>query len=225
MPIYQLTADLLFPDPKRANPEGLLAVGGDLRAERLILAYSLGIFPWYGPGYPILWWSPPQRCLMEPSDFHVSRSLRRLLRQARFSVTFDQAFVGVIRACAETRLIRREETWITPDMIDAYGLLHELGLAHSAEAWQAGELVGGIYGVSLGRAFFGESMFSRVPNASKVAFATLVQKLLEWEFMMIDCQITNPHLQSLGAYEITRTDFLRRLAQALEFPARRGKWG
>ncbi len=224
MPVYQLTADLAFPNPEWANPEGLLAVGGDLCAERLILAYTLGIFPWYGPGYPILWWSPPQRCIMQPFHFHVSRSLRRLLRQGRFTVTFDQAFPEVIQACAGTRLKRREETWITPEMIDAYVLLHELGLAHSAEAWQAGELVGGIYGVSLGRAFFGESMFARAPNASKVAFATLAQRLAEWQFVMIDCQITNPHLQSLGAQEIPRADFLGRLAEALKFPRRRGKW-
>jgi leucyl/phenylalanyl-tRNA--protein transferase len=224
MLIYQLTQDLLFPDPEWANPEGLLAVGGDLRVERLILAYGLGIFPWYGPGYPILWWSPPKRCIIEPARFHISRSLRRLLRQARFTVTFDQAFHQVIRACAETRLERHEETWITPEMMDAYGALHELGLAHSAEAWQEGELVGGIYGVSLGRAFFAESMFTRVPNASKVAFAALAQRLAEWEFVMIDCQITSPHLQRLGAQEILRTDFLHRLAEALTFSTRQGKW-
>lgn len=224
MPIYQLTEDLLFPDPEWADPEGLLAVGGDLRVERLILAYCLGIFPWYGPGCPILWWSPPKRCIIEPARLHVSRSLWRLMRQARFTVTFDQAFHQVIRACAGTRLERHEETWITPEMIDAYSLLHELGLAHSAEAWQEGELAGGVYGVSLGRAFFGESMFTRVPNASKVAFATLAQKLAEWQFVMIDCQITSPHLQSLGSQEITRADFLRRLAEALAFPIRQGKW-
>jgi len=224
MPVYQLTENLLFPDPEGANPDGLLAVGGDLRVERLILAYRLGIFPWYGPGYPILWWSPPQRCVIEPTRFHVSRSLRRWLRQARFSVTFDQAFPQVIQACAQTRLERHEETWITPEMIDAYSLLHHLGLAHSAEAWQEGELVGGIYGVSLGRAFFGESMFMRVANASKVALATLTQKLAEWQFVMLDCQITNPHLQRLGAQEIPRADFLRRLAEALTFPTRQGKW-
>jgi leucyl/phenylalanyl-tRNA--protein transferase len=224
MPIYQLSEELLFPDPEWANPEGILAVGGDLRPERLLLAYRLGIFPWYGPGYPILWWSPPRRCVLEPGRFHVSRSLRRLLRQRRFVVTFDQAFAQVIRACADTRLASQQGTWITPEMIDAYCTLHDAGFAHSAEAWQDGQLAGGIYGVSLGRAFFGESMFTRVSNASKVAFATLAQRLVDWQFTLIDCQITNPHLQRLGAQEITRTEFLHRLATALRFPTRRGKW-
>ncbi len=224
MPVYRLTQELLFPNPKWASPEGLLAVGGDLRAERLILAYSMGIFPWYGPGDPILWWSPPRRCILEPSSFHISRSLRRLLRQGRFKVTLDRAFPQVIRACAEIRLERGEETWITPEMIGAYCRLHELGLAHSAEAWQGGDLVGGIYGVSLGRAFFGESMFFRVANASKVAFATLARKLSEWHFSLIDCQMITPHLQSLGAKEVSRAEFLRRLAEALQFPTRRGRW-
>jgi leucyl/phenylalanyl-tRNA--protein transferase len=224
MAVYQLTDDLIFPDPRRANPDGLLAIGGDLRIERLLLAYRLGIFPWYEEGYPILWWSPPRRCVMDPATFHVSRSLGRLLRQHRFTVTFDRAFAQVMRACAETRLDEGKGTWITEEMIDAYCALHEAGFAHSAEAWFEGELVGGIYGVSLGSAFFGESMFKRVTNASKVAFATLAQRLNEWRFTMIDCQITNPHLQSLGSYEITRAEFLRRLAHALTFPTRVGRW-
>jgi len=224
LPIYQLTADLRFPNPDWANPEGILAVGGDLRVERLLLAYRLGIFPWYGPGAPILWWSPPQRCIMEPTRFHISRSLWRLLRQARFTVTFDQQFAQVIGACAETRFAQRQQTWLTPEMIDAYCALYAAGFAHSAEAWQEEQLVGGIYGVSLGRAFFGESMFKRASNASKVAFATLAQRLAEWQFTLIDCQITNPHLLRLGAYEIARAEFRRRLAEALAFPTRRGQW-
>lgn len=224
MPVYQLTNALLFPDPEWANPDGLLAVGGDLSMERLLLAYRLGIFPWYEDGYPILWWSPPERCIMDPSDFHVSRSLQRLLRQGRFTVTFDRAFESVIRACAETRLENSQGTWLTPDMIDAYCALHTAGFAHSAEAWFQGELAGGIYGISLGRAFFGESMFKRVTNASKVAFATLAQQLATWQFSLLDCQITNPHLRRLGAREISRKEFLRRLAEALRFPTRRGRW-
>jgi leucyl/phenylalanyl-tRNA--protein transferase len=224
MPIYQLTEDLLFPNPEWANPEGILAVGGDLCVERLLLAYRLGVFPWYGPGYPILWWSPPQRCIIEPTRFHVSHSLRRLLRQTCFTVTFDQAFAQVIRACAETRFEQRQETWLTSEMIEAYCALHAAGFAHSAEAWREGQLAGGIYGVSLGRAFFGESMFKRVSNASKVAFATLTQQLADWQFTLIDCQITNPHLQRLGAQEVPRAEFLRRLAEALAFPTRRGQW-
>ena len=154
----------------------------------------------------------------------MSRSLRRLLRQERFAVTFDRAFEEVVYACAETRLRSGEGTWITPDMLRAYCALHEAGFAHSAEVWDAGELVGGIYGVSLGRAFFGESMFKRVANASKVAFCLLTQQLHKWQFQLIDCQITNPHLQRLGAYEISRATFLQRLIQAQQFPTRRGKW-
>jgi leucyl/phenylalanyl-tRNA--protein transferase len=190
----------------------------------LLLAYRRGIFPWYEEGYPILWWSPARRCIMDPLGFHVSRSLQRLLRQERFTVTIDQAFPAVMRSCAETRLEHGQGTWITSDMIDAYCALHEAGFAHSAEAWSKGQLVGGIYGVSLGSAFFGESMFKRETNASKVAFATLARRLAQWQFTMIDCQITNPHLQSLGSYEISRTEFLRRLGHALTFPTRRGKW-
>lgn len=225
MPVYQLTDALLFPDPEWANPDGLLAVGGDLRVERLLLAYRLGIFPWYGPSEPILWWSPPRRCVMEPARFHISRSLQRLLRQARFTVTFDRAFPRVIHACAETRLEQGKGTWITAEMIGAYCALHAAGFAHSAEAWWEGRLAGGIYGISLGRVFFGESMFTRVTNASKVAFATLAHRLVEWQFTLIDCQITNPHLQRLGAHEISRAAFLQRLAQALTFPTRQGEWG
>lgn len=224
MAVYQLTESLIFPDPRRANPDGLLAIGGDLRIERLLLAYRLGVFPWYEDGYPILWWSPPQRCVMNPTTFHVSRSLERVLRQKRFIVTFDRAFAHVIRACADTRVDEGKGTWITEEMVHAYCALHEAGFAHSAETWLDSELVGGIYGVSLGSAFFGESMFKRVTNASKVAFATLAQRLSEWQFSMIDCQLTNPHLQSLGSYEITRAQFLQRLAQALTFPTRVGSW-
>jgi leucyl/phenylalanyl-tRNA--protein transferase len=161
---------------------------------------------------------------MEPAGFHASRSLQRLVRQARFSVSFDDAFPQVIRACAETRLEQGEGTWLVPEMIDAYCALHEAGFAHSVETWWEGQLAGGIYGVSLGRAFFGESMFTRVSNASKVAFFTLTQRLVEWEFSLIDCQITNPHLVCLGAYEITRREFLYRLSRALQVPTRRGKW-
>jgi leucyl/phenylalanyl-tRNA---protein transferase len=224
VPIYRLINALLFPDPERASPQGILAVGGDLSVDRLVLAYRLGIFPWYGPGEPILWWSPPRRCVLQPADFHISRSLRRLLRQGCYTITFDRAFADVIQACAETRLRRGEETWITSEMVDAYCALHTAGFAHSAEAWLQGKLVGGIYGVSLGRAFFGESMFARESNASKAAFATLAHRLSEWQFTLIDCQITNPHLVRLGAAEITRAEFLHRLTNALSFPTRQGKW-
>ena len=225
MPVYQLTTDLVFPDPEWSNPEGILAVGGDLQVQRLLLAYQQGIFPWYEEGSPLLWWSPPTRCVLKPEEFHASRSLKRLRKQKRFNVTIDRAFAQVIRACAQTRLANGIGTWITPDMIQAYHALHEAGFAHSVEAWDGERLAGGIYGVSLGRAFFGESMFAQVANASKVAFFHLAQKLEEWEFSLLDCQITNPHLQSLGAYEISRADFLTRMAEALTFPTHQGKWG
>src|ERR1700746_2785919 len=154
MAVYQLPDALIFPDTRRANPDGLLEIGGDLSQARLLLDYRLGIFPWYEKGYPILWWSPPRRCVVDPTGFHVSRSLGRLLRQERFTITFDAAFARVMRACAETRIAEGKGTWITEEMIDAYCALHEAGFAHSTEAWAEGELVGGIYGVSLGSAFF-----------------------------------------------------------------------
>lgn len=225
MPVYRLTHELAFPDPEGSRADGLVAVGGDLSPQRLLLAYRFGIFPWYTDGSPILWWSPSQRCVLDPDGFHVSRSLRRLLRQDRFICTFDQAFAEVIDACAETRRSAGQGTWITPEMTQAYCALHDAGFAHSAEVWENNVLAGGIYGVSLGRAFFGESMFKRVANASKVALCVLARRLHTWQFQLIDCQIMNPHLQRLGAYEIPRTRFLERLARAQQFPTRRGTWG
>ena len=224
MPVHRLTDALAFPDPRAARADGLLAVGGDLSPQRLLLAYGLGLFPWYSDDSPILWWSPLRRCVLAPADFHVSRSLRRLLRQKRFTFTFDHAFDEVIRACAATPRPSGQGTWITPEMIQAYCALHTAGVAHSVEAWSDGTLAGGIYGVSLGRAFFGESMFTRITNASKAAFCMLAQRLHAWEFPLIDCQITNPHLQTLGADEISRTEFLKRLAHTQRFPTRRGNW-
>ncbi len=225
MPVYQLSQELVFPDPELADPKGLLAVGGDLGVERLLFAYQLGIFPWYGEGEEILWWSPARRCVLKPEEFHASRSLKRLIKQQRFTITFDQAFSSVIRACAETRLANGKDTWLIPEMIEAYCNLHHAGFTHSVEAWDGQCLAGGIYGVSLGRAFFGESMFTRVSNASKVAFFSLARRLKEWEFSLIDCQIGTPHLYRLGAYEIPRTEFLTRLSQALSLPSQRGSWG
>ena len=224
MPVFQLGKEIVFPDPALANADGLLAVGGDLHVERLLLAYKKGIFPWFDDNSPILWWSPPQRCVIEPDQFHVSRSLRRVARQKRFRITFDRAFDQVIRACAETRIDQGKETWITPEMRRAYCALNEAGFAHSVEAWDGGVLVGGIYGISLGRAFFGESMFKRATNASKVAFYELTRKLQEWRFDFIDCQITNSHLIRLGAYEISRKSFLDRLDRALQFRTIMGPW-
>jgi len=222
--VYRLIDELVFPPPDHAEPNGLLAVGGDLRSERLIRAYQLGIFPWYEEGQPILWWSPDPRLILEPEEFHISRRLGRTLKKRKFKVTFDEAFVAVIQACATVLRKGQYGTWITREMQEAYIRLHQLGYAHSAESWFEGELVGGIYGVSLGRCFFGESMFSRATDASKVALATLVRQLEEWGFSMIDAQVTTQHLMSLGAREIPRSLFLQRLEKALSFPTRRGRW-
>lgn len=225
MTIYRLIEDLIFPAPDDAEPDGLLAVGGDLSTRRLLLAYSMGIFPWYADGQPILWWSPDPRLVLELKEFHISRRLRQTLRRGTFQVTFDQDFGGVIRACAAVERPGQDGTWITAAMEQAYIELHELGFAHSVESWIEDELVGGIYGVSLGRAFFGESMFSRATNASKVALATLVERLSAWDFHFLDAQVTTPHMLSLGAKEISRSMFLANLEQALQTSTRRGSWG
>lgn len=224
MPVYRLSRELVFPDPREAEPSGLLAVGGDLGSARLLLAYSMGIFPWYGEGQPILWWSPDPRCVLDLEDFHVSRRLRRVLNQGRFDVTFDADFRGVIRACASVDRHGQEGTWITPEMEQAYVRLHDAGLAHSVECRSGGELVGGIYGIALGRGFFGESMFHRATDASKVALARLVERLAGWDFHFIDAQVTTSHMLSLGAREVPREAFLVSLDEALRHPTRRGSW-
>lgn len=225
MTVYRLIEDLIFPSPEDAEPDGLLAVGGDLTSQRLLLAYAMGIFPWYSEGQPILWWSPDPRLILEPDEFHVSRRFAQLLRRGTFRVTFDQDFLSVIRACASIDRPGQRGTWITQAMEEAYIELHDLGFAHSVESWTENRLVGGVYGVSLGRAFFGESMFSRVSNASKVAMAGLVQRLDSWGFHFLDAQVTTRHMQSLGAKEVSRAAFLARLERALEYPTRRGNWG
>ena len=212
MPVYRLTEELVFPDPRWATPEGLLAVGGDLSPERLLLAYRNGIFPWYGETQPILWWSPDPRCVLFPQDVYVSRRLARLIRQQRFHLTCNRAFVRVVSACADLRVHNGEATWLISEMQQAYRELHELGFAHSVEAWEGDELVGGLYGVALGRFFFGESMFHRRSNASKVILAQLARYLEREGFSLLDCQVTNPHLLSMGARNISRQDFLDQLA-------------
>ena len=224
MPVYRLTRRIAFPPPDHATPDGLLAVGGDLSSERLLLAYQLGIFPWYEEGQPILWWSPDPRLVLDLEDLRITTRLRRTLRKGTFKVTFDTAFAEVIRACAEVPRKGQDRTWITLEMQQAYIGLHRQGYAHSAESWLNGELVGGVYGVSLGRSFFGESMFFRKTDASKAAFATLVQQLKGWGFHMIDAQVTTRHLVALGAKEIPRRLFLKRLQTSLRFPTLRGKW-
>ena len=202
-----------FPDHRYATKDGLLALGGDLSPERLLLAYRNGIFPWYNPGEPILWWSPDPRCVLLPNEFHASRSLRKAIQKNGFNFTFDKDFTAVIENCALPRK-SGSGTWISGDMKRAYIELHSLGHAHSVETWRQGKLVGGLYGIAIGKVFFGESMFSSETDASKASLQFLINQLLEWEFQLIDCQITSPHLISLGAEEIPRDRFIKKLKTA-----------
>lgn len=199
---------VVFPDTANAleDPDGLLAVGGDLTPEWLLAAYRRGIFPWFSDDQPILWWSPSARCVVRPQTLNFSRSLRKVIRQGRYQVTFDRAFEAVMEACAAPRA-DQAGTWITEEMRDAYGAMHRLGYAHSVETWLNGELVGGLYGLAIGRIFFGESMFHRATDASKVAFAHLARQLASWGCEFIDCQVSNPHTLSLGAEELPRAEF------------------
>lgn len=224
MPLYRLPREVAFPDPRDSEPDGLLAVGGDLSPERLVAAYAAGIFPWFGPGSPILWWSPDPRLVLLPERLHVPRSLARTLRRGRYRITADTAFPQVIRACAAAARPGQDGTWITGGMIAAYERLHALGLAHSFEAWEGEALAGGLYGVSLGAAFFGESMFSARPDASKAAFVRSVEHLRAAGVALIDCQVRTEHLARFGAGEIPREDFLARLEAALSAPTRQGAW-
>jgi leucyl/phenylalanyl-tRNA--protein transferase len=224
MPVYLLSDDLIFPSPKLAPQEGLLAVGGDLSQERLLLAYRTGIFPWYSEDEPIMWWSPDPRLILYPHQLKISKSLKKTINRGNFELTMDQAFDDVITACARSRTESNEGTWIVDEMIAAYCELHESGLAHSVEAWQGDQLAGGLYGVSIGRCFFGESMFTRISNASKVAFVGLVKHLQKLDFDLIDCQVTTSHLLNFGAHEISRERFLNELAEALKSPTLLGRW-
>jgi leucyl/phenylalanyl-tRNA--protein transferase len=226
--MFRLSANpsnLRFPPVEQASPDGLLAVGGDLRPKRLLEAYRHGIFPWYSDDQPILWWSPDPRTVLFPAKLHISRSLKRSLRPGLFSVTLDRCFREVMQHCAGPRPQYPDGgTWITAEMLEAYTHLHELGYAHSVETWKEGQLVGGLYGVALGGAFFAESMFARASDASKVALVSLVRQLQSWEFRMMDCQQSSPHITALGAEAIPRHDFLDHLAVALALPDRRGHW-
>ena len=215
MPVYKLTKKLIFPPPERAADDGLLAIGGDLSVERLVLAYSMGIFPWYSDKYPILWWSPNPRLILFPAELKVSRSLRQTIKKGIYRVTTDVAFEDVIRNCATIRRKGEEGTWITDEMIEAYIRLHQAGYAHSVEAWDGDELAGGLYGVMMGKAFFGESMFAKKSDASKVAFATYAAALAENSFELIDCQVTTAHMKRFGAREISRAEFVKCLKKAL----------
>jgi leucyl/phenylalanyl-tRNA--protein transferase len=223
VPVYRLDKRLIFPDPEEAE-EGLLAVGGDLSPERLLLAYAEGIFPWYEEGSEILWHSPDPRTVLLPADLHVPRSLERTIRRGSYRLTLDAAFDEVVAACATAPRPGQEGTWITAEMREAYVTLHRLGFAHSAEAWEGDHLAGGLYGVCLGGAFFGESMFTRVPDASKAAFVSLVRQLERWGINLIDCQVETEHLERFGALPWPRRRFLAALDRALQAPTRRGPW-
>ncbi len=214
MPVFKLTDDLVFPPSHLAEPDGLLAIGGDLSPQRLLLAYSSGLFPWFNEGQPPLWWCPDPRCIFEPGQAHLSRSLLKTLRRQTFTVTADRDFSAVIGACASVRRNQGEETWITEQLAAAFVALHEMGYAHSVECWLDKELVGGLYGICLGRCFFGESMFYTRRDSSKVALAHLLRMAAENAFELVDCQLPNSHLASLGAKEIPRSEFLTRLQNA-----------
>jgi leucyl/phenylalanyl-tRNA--protein transferase len=222
MRVYRLDDRLLFPPPEEGPPHGPIAVGGDLRPERLLLAYSMGIFPWQGE--PLHWHSPDPRMVLLTDELHVTRSLRRAQKKRPYRLALDTAFSEVMTACASVPRPGQEGTWITPAMIEAYTELYRRGVAHSAEAWSGDRLVGGLYGVSLGACFFGESMFALEPDASKLAFVALVEQLERWGIPIVDCQIYTPHLARFGAREWPREDFLDALRAALERPTRLGPW-
>ena len=207
--MHYLTKDLVFPPVTLANRDGILAIGGDLSVERLLLAYQSGIFPWFEQGDPIMWWSPNPRMVLFLDELIISKSMRNILNRNSFSVTFNQNFRDVISHCQKVKRDGQNGTWITNDMIEAYCKLNELGIAKSVEVWQNEQLVGGLYGIDLGTIFCGESMFSLVSNASKVAFIALVEQLKEKNYKLLDCQVYNPHLESLGCREIKRNEFMR----------------
>lgn len=208
MPVFALDEELVFPNPDLREPDGLLAVGGDLSSERLLLAYRWGIFPWYHEGQPILWWWLAPRLMVRPQDVHVSHSVRNVINQKKFKITFNRDFKTVMQRCGDVRRPGQEGTWIMPEMIDAYVELYNLGYAHSVEVWEDDLLVGGLYGIALGNIFFGESMFAEKPNASKVGFIQFAQHLEENGFLWIDCQQDTPHMRTLGADLVEEEEFL-----------------
>lgn len=224
MPVYQLDERVIFPHPSLAEEYGLLAIGGDLSPERIITAYVNGIFPWYSQGEPIHWWSPDPRCVLFPEKYKPTKSLRLLVKKNIFEVRFDTAFNNVIEKCAQIHASKQSETWITDEMRKAYILLHHLGFAHSVETYLNKKLVGGLYGVAIGKVFFGESMFHDVSNASKVAFFYLIEKLKQLKFDIIDNQITSEHLLNIGSEEIDRKKFLSILKKSTNKEIIKGKW-
>ncbi|RLD50372.1 MAG: leucyl/phenylalanyl-tRNA--protein transferase [Bacteroidetes bacterium] len=224
MPVFALPKEIIFPDPNLAEKDGLLAIGGDLSPERLIEAYANGIFPWYSEGEPLLWWSPDPRMILFPDKFKISKSLGQSIRNKKNEVFFDRDFKAVIENCAITDRNGEKGTWITPDMQKAYINLHNAGFAHSVETYKDDKLIGGLYGISLGKAFFGESMFHTETDASKIALYSLVTRMKDWGFHFIDVQQETNHLKSLGAETVPRKKFLGLLVEALKFPMVKGKW-
>lgn len=224
MPVYALSDEIVFPNPELANEIGLLAVGGDLSLKRLLLAYSQGIFPWYSDDDPIMWWSPDPRMVLFPEKLKLSKSLQQSIKNKEYEVKFDTNFREVIENCSKTVRKDQDGTWITQEMKDAYLDLYESGFAHSVETYYNDKLAGGLYGISLGRAFFGESMFYRERDASKIALYYLVQKIKEWDFHFIDTQVETQHLKSLGAINIKRSKFFSLLKKSLNYPTLKGKW-
>ncbi|MFK8101806.1 MAG: leucyl/phenylalanyl-tRNA--protein transferase [Saprospiraceae bacterium] len=227
MPVFWLTEnELTFPHPELANEDGILAVGGDLSVDRLLLAYRIGLFPWFNPEDPILWWSPDPRFVVFPDELKISKSMRPYFNQKKLELSFDQDFDGVIRSCQQQpRKGQNGSTWISTDMIDAYTRLFDLGFAHSVEVWQDGALVGGLYGVALGKCFYGESMFAKVSNASKFGFISLVKHLDAWGYELVDCQQETQHLETLGGRGIPRKDFLKIMANNAIVETVQESWG
>ena len=224
MPVYLLSQALTFPSPEDADEDGLLAIGGDLSLERLVLAYSMGVFPWYSENDPIMWWSPDPRMVIEPETFKPSRSLKKLQAKGHYRISMDEAFEAVIQNCSHISRREQDGTWITNEMTKAYVSLHHYGVAHSIECWDDDKLVGGLYGLSFGDCFFGESMFSKQSNVSKLAFWALMDYTQAVGITFVDCQLHNEHLESLGASAIPRSDFLQRLYKDVQAETRMGVW-
>ncbi len=224
MSVYLLPAEPLFPPASEAEDDGLLAIGGDFSVDRLLNAYASGIFPWFIHDDDIYWFSPDPRLVLYPDRLKISRSLDRIVRSEKFEVRFDHDFEAVIRNCARIKRSHEPDTWISEEFIQGYTELHHKGFAHSVESYFQGELVGGLYGVSLGIAFFGESMFFNMPDASKVALVHLIKLIAKWDFSFIDCQVDTDHFRRLGAELIEREEYLRLLGQAIKSPTRRGNW-
>ncbi len=224
MPIFRLDDEIIFPPARLAEDSGVLAVGGDLSPRRLIEAYRNGIFPWYSEGDPVIWWSPDPRFVLYPKELKVSRTMRQTLSRKVFEITLDKNFREVVEGCRGSEA-RRNNTWITDEMVDAYCMLHRLGYAHSVEAYQGGRLVGGLYGVSLGKCFFGESMYFTVSNASKAALIVLVRMLEKRGFLFVDCQVHTEHLETLGARYVPRDEYLAELERGLRYETITGDWG